>query len=73
MWHQRAAPIIRGSNGQGKSYQTLIRPDFDGHDLKDLEAAGTYSHGPAGSIRATLVSLMDLLAACHAYPRQTPA
>ena len=48
MWHQRAAPIIRGSNGQGKSYQTLIRPDFGGHNLKDLEAAGTYSHGPAG-------------------------
>jgi dipeptidyl aminopeptidase/acylaminoacyl peptidase len=36
------APNIRGSTGYGKSYQALIRRDWGGDELKDLEAAAQY-------------------------------
>jgi dipeptidyl aminopeptidase/acylaminoacyl peptidase len=36
------APNIRGSTGYGKSYQKLIRRDWGGTELKDLEHAALY-------------------------------
>jgi dipeptidyl aminopeptidase/acylaminoacyl peptidase len=38
------ATNIRGSTGYGKSYQKLIRRDWGGGDLKDMEHAVTYLH-----------------------------
>jgi dipeptidyl aminopeptidase/acylaminoacyl peptidase len=38
------ATNIRGSTGYGKSYQKLIRRDWGGGDLKDMEHAVKYLH-----------------------------
>jgi dipeptidyl aminopeptidase/acylaminoacyl peptidase len=39
------APNIRGSTGYGKTYQSLIRRDWGGAELKDIEAAARYLQG----------------------------
>ncbi|HEY4025988.1 MAG TPA: S9 family peptidase [Candidatus Dormibacteraeota bacterium] len=39
------APNIRGSTGYGKTYQSLIRRDWGGAELKDIDAAARYLHG----------------------------
>jgi dipeptidyl aminopeptidase/acylaminoacyl peptidase len=39
------APNIRGSTGYGKTYQSLIRRDFGGDDLRDIEACARYLRG----------------------------
>src|SRR5205807_9591508 len=39
------APNIRGSSGYGKTYQRLIRRDWGGGELRDIEAAARYLRG----------------------------
>jgi dipeptidyl aminopeptidase/acylaminoacyl peptidase len=39
------APNIRGSTGYGKTYQSLIRRDWGGAELKDIESAARYLAG----------------------------